>query len=298
MGYQLWTSPITGYRRRGTRLHELRSLFEAGITAHALLEPLQSCPADADAIAIRALLDQRDFDVAGIKKNKCDSVSGYVERTALTHGLAVDHAQDIPHRDIIADSTPLADLLAVLLERNHVFVMVGPAIRGIITRADLNKPALRVYLFGLISLFEMHLTFWIRNTYPNESWTNCISAGRLAKAKDLHGQRTQRNQDLPLVQCLQLIDKGTIIAKSQDVRERLGMADAKKAVRLFRKAEGFRNTLAHSQDHLAVGSTWEDTIALLLTIEAVVRASDQQVEEMAAKHAEQADHDELLGELL
>jgi hypothetical protein len=56
MGFQLWTSPVTGYRRAGTRLRELRHLFEDGITARAILEPLQCCHAGADALTMAQIL--------------------------------------------------------------------------------------------------------------------------------------------------------------------------------------------------------------------------------------------------
>jgi hypothetical protein len=59
MGYQLWTSPTTGYRRKGTRLADLRALLGDGITVTAVLEPLQSCPADADAVAISRVLREK-----------------------------------------------------------------------------------------------------------------------------------------------------------------------------------------------------------------------------------------------
>jgi hypothetical protein len=59
VGYELWTSPITGYRRRGTRLSEIRALVSAGIQARAILEPLQSCSVDAPADEMRRILDQR-----------------------------------------------------------------------------------------------------------------------------------------------------------------------------------------------------------------------------------------------
>jgi len=49
MGDRLWMSPATGYRRRGTRLVELRAVLGAGITARTVLEPLQSWPSDANA---------------------------------------------------------------------------------------------------------------------------------------------------------------------------------------------------------------------------------------------------------
>ena len=70
MGYELWTSPITGYRRRGTRLAELRALLASGITAHAILEPLRWCPADAPSADIQSALRQKGFDVAGVLQDE------------------------------------------------------------------------------------------------------------------------------------------------------------------------------------------------------------------------------------
>jgi hypothetical protein len=88
MGYQLWTSPVTGYRRTGTRLRELRHLFENGITAQAILEPLQSCPPDANAIEIAQLLHARDFDVVGVKEESGGEVFGFVFRDSLNLNYA------------------------------------------------------------------------------------------------------------------------------------------------------------------------------------------------------------------
>lgn len=93
MGHELWTSPITGYRRRGTRFSELRSLTEGGITVHAILEPLKSCPADAPASEAARMLRQRDFDVAGMKEEPEGKVVAWVMRNELKCGLVRDHAR-------------------------------------------------------------------------------------------------------------------------------------------------------------------------------------------------------------
>src|SRR5437870_1096927 len=94
MARELWTSPITGYRRKGTRLAELRSTL-AGITARAILEPLQSCPADASATEIADLLRRRDFDVAGVKAKETGPVIGFVEACSLKGGIVGDFARDL-----------------------------------------------------------------------------------------------------------------------------------------------------------------------------------------------------------
>src|SRR3989442_1622063 len=182
MGHQLWTSPITGYRRRGTRLAELRSLLGSGITAHAILEPLQSCSEAAPAAEIARILGQRDFDVAGVQSKRDGPVIGFVAREALRTGTVKDHLQALTAEQLISDATPLPSVLAVLKVRPHSFVLIGPEVRGIVTRADLNKPPVRVYLFALISLLEIHLTFWVKAVYGEDSWHAQLKATRMEAA--------------------------------------------------------------------------------------------------------------------
>ena len=74
-----------------------------------------------------------------------------------------DYGEDIGLEDLISDATPLAQIFSGPGERQHSFVLAGGSVSGIVTRADLNKSPARIYLFGLVSLLEMHLVFWNRS---------------------------------------------------------------------------------------------------------------------------------------
>ncbi len=187
MGYELWTSPITGYRRKGTRLSELRSLFGAKIGARAILEPIQCCPAGALATEMRELLGRRGFDVAGVMNEPTGPVIGFVIAKELSEGTVEKHKKPLSVEHLISDATPIADLLRVLRAKERAFVLVGPEVKGIVTLADLNKPPIRVYLFGLVSLLEMHLRYWIRDGYPDGSWKEHLKEKRIENANKLHG---------------------------------------------------------------------------------------------------------------
>src|SRR5215212_2384760 len=149
MGHQLWVSPVTGYRRKGTRLSEFRNLFEERITVHTILESILSCPASADAVEMAKHLRERDFDLAGVQETEQGSVIGFVSVDDLTVGLVSDHIQRFGPEWLVSDGIALLDLLPVLSVKPQVFVLTGHSVGGIVTRADLNKPPLRVYLFGL-----------------------------------------------------------------------------------------------------------------------------------------------------
>ena len=289
MGYQLWTSPITGYRRKGTRLEELRSLLGSGITAHAILEPLQSCPAEAPSMEICDLLKQRDFDVAGVQSQRDGPVIGFVARVSLKNGFIRDYLQPITADLLISDFTPLPTLLTVLKERQHVFVLIGPEVRGIVTRADLNKPPVRVYLFGIISLLEMHLGFWARAVYGEDSWQCRLNLKRIEAAKKIQCERRRRNQEMNLFECLQFCDKRDLIIARDDLREKLHLGTKSQARALLKRAEDLRNVLPHSQKDLVHRSSWPETINLVEWVEAVVHTSDEQLEQEAKISAERGE---------
>ena len=71
-------SPVTGYRRIGTRVSEIRALFETGITVRSICEPLRACFANANATEMAKLLHDRGFDVAGVKDDDTETIKRFV----------------------------------------------------------------------------------------------------------------------------------------------------------------------------------------------------------------------------
>jgi hypothetical protein len=253
----------------------------AGIMARAILEPLQCCSLDAPANEIKDILKERDFDVVGVQSAENGPVIGFVEREELQGGSVREHINQMGAEHLISDATPLGDLLTVLHAKERVFVLLGSAVKGIVTRADLNKPPVRVYLFGLMSLLEMHMQFWVRKSYAEDSWKPALKKDRLDAANDLQTKRRERNEEITLLDCLQFCDKRELILASGDLRASLGLGSKGKAEDLLEKAEELRNRLAHSQQDLVQGSSWQALIEVIEKIEALVHRSDDAVEQDA-----------------
>ncbi len=53
--------------------------------------------------------------------------------------------------------------------RDHLFVLDGARLESIVTSADLQKPPVRMLLFGLVSLLDMFLLALVRKHCPEES---------------------------------------------------------------------------------------------------------------------------------
>lgn len=283
MGYQLWTSPQTGYRRRGTRLGEIRRLFEHAITVTAILEPLKSCRLNASAEEMEEALSSRDFDVAGVQEEEDSPPIGYVERATLGDGI-VD-IKSFESEDLVSETTDIGDIISILAHRGFVFAVIGPDVRGIVTRADLNKPPVRIFLFGLVSLLEMHLTYWISEKIPNNGWTDLLNKSRLQKARQLQKFRKKRNQEIDLLWCLQLCDKRDLLLKHEEPIEIFEGTSSKEVTTTLKDAEDLRNSLAHSNEDISTGLGWSRLAELVGEIERILTISDEIVEAKARASA-------------
>jgi len=285
MGYQLWTSPRTGYRRHGTRLRDLNESLGQKILVSALAEPLRSAPAQALSTQMADELRLLDFDVAGVKHAQCDRVVGYVRREDLLSGTVADHLRPIDADLIVGSDLAVPALLDRLSQHDVIFVGASGAVTGIVTRADLNKPLVRCYLFGLISLLEFHIGYWVSVDYPDDSWQAKLTASRLEATQERQRERARRGQHLPLLQCLEIGDKYTLVVKSAWLRRLLGFASRNKAEDVLGDVEHLRNSLAHSQYDLVSGRSWTELIALVQCIERIIGVSDSEVESRAQQLA-------------
>jgi hypothetical protein len=69
----------------------------------------------------------------------------------------------------------------MLSEIERVYVVLRRGVSGIITRADLRKPPVRLLIFGLVSLLDMHLSYWTGELFPKDSWREQITKARQTK---------------------------------------------------------------------------------------------------------------------
>jgi hypothetical protein len=275
----LWLSKRTGRKRTGTRVGELRKLFEDGITVQSIFEPIQACLAEEPACDIRVKMEQLDFDVIGIKESGDAPVEGYVMAVELNHEKCREAKRDFHVSDLISDATPLIDVMSLLRTKERVFVLAGNSVDGIVTRADLQKPPVRLLLFGLITLLDMHITFLLRHYYPNESWRSELTEGRVQKALDLMKQREARNEKLDLIDCLQFCDKSLLIFKNNELMERLGIGSKDEGQPILKSLQEIRDKLAHSQD-LVTGSSWNEIITTIEVAERMIQSSETAIDSM------------------
>ncbi len=236
----------------------IRRVFTETFTARDVGESLASFDDDTLFDDVHAFMKARDFDVVGIRRE--GQVVGFVHRDALGGGSCGQYMRPLHEVAVLKDSDSLLSILKELNRAPFLFVTAFGCVNGIITRADMQKSPVRMWLFGLVTLIEMRCTELIEEHCPANSWKEYLSEARLQKAEDLLAERSRRNQSLQLLDCLQFSDKGQVIARNEAIRKRTVFPSRRQAEEAIKKLEQLRNNLAHSQD--IITSDWDTIIRL------------------------------------
>jgi len=230
----------------------MRKLFLEGFSAMDIAEPLLSFDADKSSTELYAIMSGKNLEIAGIREDGL--VEGYVHKEDLKQGRLVDTIRRFNDGQILTDSSYLQDVIIVLEKSSDCFISSLGNIGAYISRREIQKPPVRMWLFGLITILEMYIVHRIKITFPNETYKQHLSEGRLEKARALMEERRRRNESVDLLDCLQLSDKGQILLKNPAVREDMGIQSIKEGQKALKELESLRNNLAHSQD--IIHSNW------------------------------------------
>lgn len=221
-------------------------LFTGSFTARDLLEPLRSFDLGATVEQLREVFRDSSTTVVGIRQG------GHLTSYLLDEDLRTDAAPLQPRafvpRQMVTLDTPLADIIHSLTHHIHCFVDLEGEVVGVISRTDIEKPAARMWLFGLIMLIDLSTTTSIREYWKDDGWRELITGSRLAKAEDLHRERQRRKMPGGLLECLQFSDKLQILFHIKDFLEQSGFASLSAAKKVFKDLESLRNNLAHGQE--------------------------------------------------
>jgi hypothetical protein len=229
-------------------------LFTKAFAARDLQEPLLSFDAES--------LDNPGFrettpasKILGIRRNGV--VTGYINCDDL-HSPFPPEERKFDSRQVVDLEASLTDVIHVLTRFNSCFVSLDGTVVGTISREEMEKPVVRMWLFGIITLIEMLTVDLIRQKWPDNGWKEKISGGRLGKAAQLQAERGRRGLATPLLDCLQFSDKIQLLLKDPAFLEGSGFPSLGTAKRALKDLESLRDDLAHGQD-----ITRHDWVAIL-----------------------------------
>jgi hypothetical protein len=219
-------------------LSRISGLFQNAFSAGDIARPLRSVDSPlTDGAA--GLMERECLPVLGVRHD--GAVAGFALREAplLT--------RDFRPGQIVSDGAGLAEVIHSLSRHSLCFVRAFGDVAGVITRDDLEHPFMRMWLFGIVTMFEMQLASFVERNWPDDGWRSLVSAGRLAKAEAMLDERRRRGQQSSLLSCLQFSDKIQIMVEDGPMLEALGFPSRSVAHKVCKEFESLRNNLAHAQ---------------------------------------------------
>jgi hypothetical protein len=246
--------------------YDIDRLFLHSVTARDIADSLRSFDSCTPADVARADMDACRCEVAGVRVQ--GYVTGYLLRDELGAGVCGDYARPLESAVVVSDSTQIIDLIKALHEYPWVLVKMLGRPGGILTRADLQDPPVRMWLFGFVTAVEMRFLKLIEEHYTDESWMQYLSEARVTKAQEMLAERQRRNQSPTLLDCLQFSDKGQIVARNETLRVAVGFVSRRRADEAVKRLEALRNNLAHAQ--AIVDLDWDTIVAIAENLERVI----------------------------
>lgn len=251
-------------------IEDLREIFEKSIKASCVTEPICSFDESTTALSVKKILDENHYDLVGVRTNGV--INGYACRSDLAEGQISKYFNKFDSKDILPDTISIPKVLEVLKNSDHVFISSFGMVSGIITRGDLRKIPIRMWLFSLISLIEMQMLRIIRARYPENSWEELIDDDKIIKrAKNYFKKLRKNNEEIDLVDCLQFFDKYTIISKTEDLLKKL-QCNKNDFCTFLEDLKNLRNKLAHAQD--IITADWPNIIDMSTAAEEFLKTCE------------------------
>ena len=233
-----------------------------------LAEPLLSLDEASSRAQARALMRREGISHLGVRRD--GRVAGYVGADDPPGDDDLSMFKPFSPAELLDDSAGLNDVLTCLAQRDVAFVRALGAVAFVVSRRDLEKPPMRMWLFGIISLAEMNVTWAVQELYPEDAWIRILAPARAEKARSLRDERQRRGQYADLVSCLQFSDKLSLLIKEDRHRDLLQTRSRREAKKLVKQLESLRNNLAHAQPF--VEDNWDAIQMLSAGIDQIVSA--------------------------
>lgn len=197
----------------------------------------------APARALLFEMEQRGFDAAPIRE---DPPSRFVDLAGLkdSSGTASDVARPIDISLLITAEMPLADAVTRLGDRPYYFLIESSELSGIVTRSDLQRPAVTMVTFSIILAAEMALTELIARSY-GDSWVSNLSAEEQDQITKVYDERVRRNAEISKLDCMMLRHRLSLVEPLAAIRNALGYP-SKSSFKVWSESlKRVRDTLAH-----------------------------------------------------
>lgn len=255
-----------GFSREAARQTQMKKLFTESFAVMDIAEPLLTFDDKASAADVMNVMKQKELTAAGIGKS--GDIAGYCRMSDVAEGEIGDFLMPFEEEIVLDETASIAQAIECLAASEYCFIRILGAVGAVVTRQDIEKPPVRMWLFGMITIIENFGNRTIDAMYPGNRWREQLSPARIRKAEMLQEERRRRNEQFKLVRCLQFSDKAHILLKDPDMRKDFGFESRREGERALKELESLRNNLAHSSDLLT--ANWDAIVVMSRRLEKIM----------------------------
>lgn len=245
---------------RLTYLKRMTNLLEAYLVMTPADNDLISFKPDDNCQTAFSQMDPSNIDYAPVLKNGVPV--GYVKRSDLADNKEKTCKQVVRQataKNRVTLESNLDTILKQLTRESFLFVMENRRLKGIITRADINKRAFRTLFYILFSELESLLVNLIRKRLSCDKNLRLLSEDRAKDVLYNFWKAKAANVETYIEQYLSFSDLINIILKSNDTTSWLWLGfKSKEELKSMVPLIDFRNCVMHSTRSLLEK---EDSIA-------------------------------------
>jgi len=211
-------------------------------------------------------MEAEDFDVIPVMSR--DSIDCYFERQSCGPPLR----KAVVVANVVSADLALLELIQHFAESGRYFYLTlgGRRIDGIVTRADLNKLAVRVLIYAILNRLELLLSEVVNAYCEDSQWLPLLDEVSRKKVEDRIHQARSQNVELPPTAYLDLSDLLQLCKKTPKTWEKLGVQSAKEMKSRYGPLVDLRNDIAHPVRSLVSAS--KDATRLWKRIDTALRA--------------------------
>lgn len=224
--------------------------------------------ADESVAAARSRLAIADISSAPVELN--GQVIGIFNATAEAHrGVVREHARPISLDLVVSEQTSLADLTLGLQSEPFLLLLSGQGVSGVVSRADLGRPAARTYFYLLLAELEVELSDALRSRgLSDEDVAEALGSAARERTEALAADLKEQDCFIDFIACLSLQDLVQVAGKFglREVVKQSGHSWQKTSNNL----SGVRNDVMHPSRKL--GGNESDWISSLTRYIEKVRA--------------------------
>ncbi|MEA3242180.1 MAG: HD domain-containing protein [Pseudomonadota bacterium] len=137
----------------GFHEQHFKRMFMEIFTAKDIAEGLLSFDAGSECAGVKTVLERGRKTVASVRVN--GEVQGYLRLSDLEAGQCADCFRHFTVDQVLSGSAALSDVIHVLTRHDYCFVTMLGNVSGVISRDDINKPMVRMWLFGIVTMIEL-----------------------------------------------------------------------------------------------------------------------------------------------